>query len=80
MKKIIIIAVAVVLIVAGVVLIPRLVHTCENCDALFFGTGYEVPSLFTESDGALCKDCAEKAYGIFSILGGDVSDFKKPLF
>lgn len=83
-KKIISIAiVVVVVIIAGVVFIPRLAHTCDDCGEFFIGTGYEanvVSDLFSKDEQIICKDCAEKQHAVTIALGKSVEDYKRKLF
>ena len=87
-KKIIpIIIILVVIIGAGVVFGPKLIHRCSNCEKTFVGTGYyaniisdAVSSLTGEDEKIFCKDCAEKEHMISIAAGKSVEDFKRPLF
>lgn len=75
------------LIAAAVVLLPRVINTCDNCDETFFGTGYEanvvsnaLTQLSGQEDKILCKDCAAKEHALSIAAGKSLSDFKRPLF
>lgn len=81
MKKIIPIAIVVILLI---VFVPRLVHKCDDCGETFVGTGYEAnvvaEFLEDENDQIICEKCAEKHHAL-SILGGKtLDDFKRGLF
>ena len=83
MKKFIWLAVAVVIIVAGIIFVPKLVHECDDCEEIFFGTGYEpnvLSDLFSKEDQIICKECAEKQHAITLALGKTLDDFKIGLF
>lgn len=89
MKKIISLIVAVAVIAAGVVFLPKLIHGCDECGEFFIGTGYE-PNVVSDivsdildpeaEDKIICKACAEKQHAIAIGLGGSVDDYKLPLF
>lgn len=83
MKKIISIVLAVVVIAAGIVFIPRLAHTCDDCGKFFIGTGYEpniVSDLLSENEQIICRECAEKQHAVTVIIGKSVEDYKRKLF
>ena len=84
MKKIVAVVVSVaVILAAGIVFIPRLTHTCDNCGNFFVGTGYKpnvISDLFSDKDQLICKDCAEKQHAIPIKLGKSVDEFKRRLF
>ena len=83
MKKLFSFILVVALIAAGVVLGPRLVHKCADCETFFLGTGYYpnvVEELVGNGDQVICKACAEKQHAIAITLGKDVSDFQRELF
>lgn len=87
MKKIIGIVAALVvvagLVVGGVVFVPKLCHTCYDCEEFFVGTGYEpniISDMLTKEDQILCRACAEKHHVVSIKLGKSVEDFKRPLF
>ena len=84
MKKTIIIAVvAVILIVAGVIFLPRLLHNCDECGKFFVGTGYKtnvVADFISSDDITICEDCAAAQHSISTSIGATLDDFKKPLF
>lgn len=83
MKKIVIFAVAVVVLVSGIVFVPRLVHKCDDCGEILIGTGYKanvVSDLFSKDEQIICKDCAEDQHALSIALGKSVDDFKRGLF
>lgn len=83
MKKLISLILIVVIIAAGIVFVPKLVHKCDSCDETFFGAGYEpaaVVDLLSDKESVICKECAEKQHIIEIGLGKSVEDFKKDLF
>ena len=87
MRLISIILVIAILVTGGIVLGPRLVHHCDNCDKLFVGTGYyaniisdSVSSLFGNDSKILCSECAEISHALELMAGKSLSDFRRPLF
>lgn len=83
MKKIILIILAVALIAAAIIFVPKLFHTCDDCGGFFFGTGYEaniVADIIDGDDPVICKKCAEKQHAVSLALGKSVEDFRIPLF
>ena len=77
----------VAVVVAAVVFVPRLTHTCDNCGEFFVGTGYEanvvsnaLTQLTGQEDKILCKECAAKEHALAIATGKSLSDFKRPLF
>jgi len=84
MKKIVTILLALVILVgAGIVFVPRLAHTCDDCEEFFSGTGYMpniLSDLVSKEEQIICKTCAEKQHAISIGLGKTVEDFKLPLF
>ncbi len=83
MKKVKTLLILVVIVVLGIVFVPRLVHKCDSCGDWIIGTGYEPAALVELVDSeqeVICKDCAETQHAIEVALGSSVSDFKRPLF
>ncbi len=84
MKKIVaVIAIIAVLLAAGVVFVPRLTHTCDDCDEFFVGTGYKpnvISDILSDKEQIICKECAEKQHAIQIALGKSVDEFKRKLF
>ena len=82
-KKIIAIVVAVVIVLTGIFFVPRLCHTCDDCDKFFIGAGYEpnmVNDILSTEVIVLCKDCAEKQHAVSIAMGKSVDDFKRKIF
>ncbi len=83
MKKIISLVVVAAIIVAGVVFVPKIAHTCDDCETFFLGAGYEpniVSDLLSDEEQIICKKCAEEQHAISIALGKSVDDFKRDLF
>lgn len=83
MKKLISLILLIVIVAAAVYFIPKLVHTCDSCDELFVGTGYEpniISEIFSDGDKIICRECAEKQHAVSIALGKDVEDFKVEIF
>lgn len=86
-KIVAIVLAAAILVSAGIVFIPRLVHRCDNCDSTFVGTGYYanvvtdfLTAVTGEEEKLLCKDCAMQEHGLAIAAGKSLKDFKRPLF
>ena len=82
-KNIAIIAIVAVLLSVGVVFVPRLTHTCDDCDEFFVGTGYNpnmISDILSDKEQIICKECAEKQHAIQIALGKSVDEFKRKLF
>lgn len=82
-KKIIAIVLIVVVAAAAVTFVPKLVHTCDDCEGFFIGWGYEpniISDIFSEDEQIICKDCAEEQHAIEIALGKDVKEFQKDPF
>lgn len=78
---------AAIVVAALVVFIPKLTHTCDNCDEFFVGAGYTankvsdlITSLTGQEDKILCKDCAAKEHALAIATGKSLKDFRRPLF
>lgn len=83
MKKIISLFVVLIIIVTGIIFVPKIVHECDDCGKTFFGTGYKpniVDSLLSSEDKIICKECAEKQHALSIAMGKTVADFKRDLF
>ncbi|MBR2316029.1 MAG: hypothetical protein IKA56_05230 [Clostridia bacterium] len=83
MKKIISLVVAVVIIVAGVVFVPELAHTCDSCDKFFIGVGYKaniLDNLTSDEEKIICKSCAEQHHAVSIAFGESLNSFKRELF
>lgn len=75
------------LVLLAAVFVPRLTHTCDNCETFFLGTGYSanmvsdaITTITGQEDKILCKDCAMQEHAIAIGLGQSLDDFKLPLF
>lgn len=83
MKKIISLVVVVAIIIAGIVFVPKIAHTCDDCEKFFLGAGYEpniVEDLLSSEDQIICKKCAEKQHALSIAMGKSVEEFKRDLF
>lgn len=83
MKKIISLVVVVAIIVAGILFVPKIAHTCDDCGKFFLGAGYEpniVEDLLSSEEQIICKKCAEKQHAISISMGKSLDDFKRDLF
>ena len=83
MKKIISLVVVVAIFIAGIVFVPKIAHTCDDCEKFFLGAGYEpniVEDLLSSEDQIICKKCAEKQHALSIAMGKSVEDFKRDLF
>lgn len=83
MKKVISFLLIAALVVAGVIFVPRLCHTCDDCGEFFVGTGYEpnaAVDLVTEDMDVICEACAEEQHALAIALGQSLEDYKLPLF
>lgn len=83
MKKFISLIIAIVVIVAGIVFVPKLVHTCDDCEKLFIGAGYEpniVEDLLSSKEQIICKKCAKEQHALAIAMGKSLDDFKRDLF
>ncbi|MBE6586780.1 MAG: hypothetical protein E7647_00020 [Ruminococcaceae bacterium] len=90
MKKIIPIIIVVAIIIAAIIIVPKYMHTCDDCEKFFMGYAYE-PGLLQNAAGELgemlgiesedakkmekiCKDCAEKHH--FLTDAEDLDEFR----
>lgn len=83
MKKIISLVVVAVIVIAGVVFIPKVTHTCDDCGKFFIGAGYEpniVEDLISDEEQIICKDCAEEQHAISIAMGKSLDNYKKEIF
>lgn len=83
MKKFITFLLVVLVIAAGVIMGPKLIHTCDDCEGIFFGTGYEpniIAGAVAEDCQIICKSCAQTHHALSIAVGGDVEDYALPLF
>jgi len=83
MKKIISLVVVVAIIVAGIIFVPKIAHTCDDCEKFFLGAGYE-PNIdedfLSSEEQIICKKCAEKQHALSIAMGKSLDDFKRDLF
>lgn len=83
MKKLISFVLVIAIIAAGIVLAPKIAHTCGDCEKFFIGAGYEpnvVEDLLSDTEQIICKECAEKQHALAIALGKSVDEFKRDLF
>lgn len=83
MKKIVVWAIVAVLAVSSVVFIPQILHTCDDCEQVFFGVGYEpnvVENILSNKEQIICKGCAEKQHAVAIALGKSIEEYKRELF
>ncbi len=83
MKKIISLVVVVAIIIAGIIFVPKIAHTCDDCEKFFLGAGYEpniVEDLLSSEEKIICKKCAEKQHALSIAMGKSIDDFKRDLF
>lgn len=83
MKKIISLVVVAVIVIAGVVFIPKVTHTCDDCGKFFVGAGYEpniVEDLISDEEQIICKDCAEEQHAISIAMGKSLDNYKREIF
>ena len=76
-----------IVIAAAVIFVPRLAHTCDNCDKFFVGTGYSanivsnaISSISGENEKILCRECAAIEHALAIATGKSLKDFQRPLF
>ena len=75
--------VAVILTAVIVFFAPKLIHKCDDCGKLFFGTGYTpnaVEGIIDSEQEIICRECAEKQHSLSGLFGGNVDDYKRGLF
>ena len=83
MKKIISLVVVVAIIIAGIIFVPKIAHTCDDCEKFFSGAGYEpniAEDLLSSEEQIICKKCAEKQHALSIAMGKSIDDFKRDLF
>lgn len=82
-KKITVAWILAVLVAAGLVFLPRILHICDACGTFFIGTGYEanaVVDFLSRKEPVICRHCAEKQHVIAIASGKPVETFKRGLF
>lgn len=84
MKKLVPIIVVAVIVIVGVVVGPKVVHTCDACDETFFGAGYEpgaINDLFSSKElEIICEDCAMEQHALSIAAGKSLDEFKLDIF
>lgn len=87
LKVLLVVIIVAVLAGGGFVFGPRLVHHCDNCGKLFFGTGYypnvvtgTISQLTGQNEKILCAECAQKDHAIALAAGKSLKEFKRPMF
>ena len=83
MKKIISLVVVVAIIVAGIIFVPKITHTWDDCEKLWLVAGYEpniVEDLLSSDEQIICKKCAEEQHALSIAMGKSLDDFKRDLF
>lgn len=83
MKKLLSLVVVAIIVIAGIIFVPKLVHTCDDCGKTFVGAGYEpfaLVEMVSEEEQIICKECAEEQHALEIGLGKSVDDYKKDLF
>lgn len=83
MKKIISLVIVVAIVVAGIVFVPKIAHTCDDCEKFFIGAGYEpniLKDFISEEKQIICKDCAEDQHAIAIAMGKSLDEYKYDLF
>ena len=82
-NKIIAIVCVVLLVIAGVIFVPKLTHTCDSCGKFFVGAGYNpgaITSLFSDKEQIICKECAAEQHAIAIASGQNIKSFKRSIF
>ena len=87
LSRIIEIAIAVAILLAAIYFMPKLIHTCDNCDKFFIGTGYKanivsdaLSAVSGDEAKVVCKDCAKTEHALAIATGKSLEDFRNPLF
>lgn len=83
MKKLFKFILTLVVIAAVVTFLPKVIHNCDDCGDIVFGTGYRaaaVTDLIAGEDMVLCKNCAKVHHAVALGLGRSLEDFAIPLF
>ncbi len=83
MKKIVSLVLVAIVVIAGIVIGPKVIHTCDDCEEIFFGAGYEpniVEDILSEEEQIICKDCAEEQHAISIAMGKSLEDFEREVF
>lgn len=83
MKKYLPIAIVAIVIILGLIFVPKLVHSCDDCGKTFVGTGYEPTALVDmfgdeeAEDMVICEECAEEHHALEMAFGAELEDFKR---
>lgn len=83
MKKIVVFVMVIFIVVLGIIFLPKVMHTCDDCGNFFMGVGYEpnvLGELLSNEKQIICKDCAEEQHAVSIALGKSIDDFKYRLF
>lgn len=83
MKKIISLAVIVVVVIVGIVFVPKITHTCDDCGKFFVGAGYEpniIEDFISDDEQIICEDCAKEQHALSIAMGMSIEEFKRELF
>lgn len=83
MKKAISAVLVIAVVVAGIIFVPKVAHTCDDCEKFFVGAGYEpniLEDFISEEEQIICKECAEKQHALATAMGKSLDDYKRDLF
>ncbi len=83
MKRIVSLVLIAAIVIAGIVFVPKIMHTCDGCEKFFLGVGYEpniVEDLLSDKEQIICKKCAKEQHALSIAAGKSVDDFKRDLF
>ncbi len=83
MKKIVSLVVVAIVVIAGIVFVPKVTHTCDDCGKFFIGTGYEpnmLEDFLSEDEQIICEDCAKDQHALSIAMGKSLDEFKRDLF
>lgn len=83
MKKIISLIIVIAVVIVGIIFVPKITHTCDDCEKFFLGAGYEpnvLEDFISDEKQIICKDCAEDQHAIAIAIGKSIDEFKYELF
>ncbi len=83
MKKLFSLILVVIIVIAGIVFVPKIAHKCDDCEKFFIGAGYEpnvVEDLLSDTEQIICKECAEEQHALAIAVGKSVEEYKRDLF
>lgn len=83
MKKLITLILIAAIVIAGIMFVPKIAHTCDDCEKFFIGAGYEpnvVEDLLSDTEQIICKECAEEQHALAIAVGKSVEEYKRDLF